>query len=94
MLSRFLSPHVTGQYDFSAIPLSLPTPLVLALLASSSSPLVPSSAPPRAAARPNESWVMLELGKQINTGVGGVPGGKSTFWVRAFANGRGARSSC
>lgn len=95
---NYLAPLITGRYDLSFLPLSLPTPLVLALLSPSLSSLsspfltatslsalglsVPSPGPGR-------SWIVLEAGQQIGTGVA-IPGGRSHFAVRlSLAQGRG-----
>lgn len=100
MLESLISSAYVGNYDFWAVPLALPTPLVKALLphptsgsssASSSSsssfsqlsllePQEVHTASPRVP-DPGEghSWVVLEAGKQVRTGVAYVPFGRSTF---------------
>lgn len=94
MLESIISTAYVGQYDFWAVPLALPTQLVSALLphptasssASQLSPLAPhevEAASPRIP-DPGEghSWVVIEAGKQVKTGVAWVPFGRSSFHVR------------
>ncbi|GAA6047140.1 hypothetical protein JCM3770_006920 [Rhodotorula araucariae] len=90
MLESLISAAYVGQYDYWAVPVALPTPLVRALLPPSSSPaaphvdfLTPQEAHTAAVHVPDpgqgHSWVVLEAGKQIRTGVGYIPLGRSTF---------------
>lgn len=93
LLMSSLISLITGRYDFVFLPLALPTPIVLALLSepfsasSSASPFLTStelhagglSVPD---AGEGKSWVIVEAGRQINTGPLYVPGGKSNFLVR------------
>lgn len=89
-MTSLLAKLITGRYDFYFIPIPLPTSYVVSLLPelfhSSPSPFftteelgaigidVPS-------AGEGLSWGLIEAGRQINTGMRGVPGGKSDFFV-------------
>ncbi|BGP44733.1 hypothetical protein JCM10450v2_000547 [Rhodotorula kratochvilovae] len=90
MIESLISAAYVGQYDYWAVPVALPTPLVRALLPHSSSPaapqvdfLTPQEVQTAAVHVPDpgegHSWVVVEAGKQIRTGVGWVPLGRSTF---------------
>lgn len=91
---NYVAPLISGRYDFTFLPLSLPTPLVLALLSTSlaaqPSPFLPPtelstlglSVP---SAGEGRSWVIVEAGRQLGTGMA-IPGGRSTFAVRPFAS--------
>lgn len=89
-----LASLITGHYDFQFIPIALPSSYILSLLPPSlqqnhltkSSPFlsneelinlglkVPS-------AGEGKNWIVIECGKQINTGMRYIPGGKSDFYV-------------
>jgi hypothetical protein len=82
---NYVAPYITGRYDFTLVPIPLPTAYVESLLPPTSSLLTPSElasldldVPP---AGDGNSWVTLEVGQQIKTGMA-IPGGKSTFYVR------------
>ncbi|KAI5480016.1 hypothetical protein MNV49_001981 [Pseudohyphozyma bogoriensis] len=80
LLASTISSLVTGQYDFLALPILLPTPLISALLSSTPySSATPSPPPSLPASETPEgfSWVVLEAGKQIGMG---VPGSRSDFF--------------
>ncbi|GAA5834471.1 hypothetical protein JCM9279_004325 [Rhodotorula babjevae] len=90
MLETLISTAYVGQYDFWAVPLALPTPLVTALLphptSSAASHLAPLAPHEVEAASPRipdpgqgNSWVVIEAGKQVKTGVAWVPFGRSSF---------------
>ncbi|GAA5926258.1 hypothetical protein JCM3775_000971 [Rhodotorula graminis] len=87
MLESIISTAYVGQYDFWAVPLALPTSLVTALLPHpTASPLALLAPQEVQAASPRipdpgegHSWVVVEAGKQIKTGVAWVPFGRSSF---------------
>ncbi|BGP12694.1 hypothetical protein JCM10213_008832 [Rhodosporidiobolus nylandii] len=85
MLASVLAPHVTGRYTFTFAPVALPEAVVRALLPphwrgaeelwvelEEVGCAVPDSGD-------GKRWVCVEAGRQVETGVQGVPGGKSTF---------------
>ncbi|GJN91567.1 hypothetical protein Rhopal_004590-T1 [Rhodotorula paludigena] len=87
MLASYIAPAITGRYDFTAVPVALPTPLVRALLPTADDEwgfLAPDDARTASLgipdAGPGKSWIVLEAGKQIHTGMSYVPFGRSTFF--------------
>jgi hypothetical protein len=90
MLASLIAPRVTGTYDFTVVPLALPSSLVHSLLPPSwtaSSPfLAPAELEQQGLAVPSpgevRTWVCVQVGRQIDTGMS-LPGGRSTFFVRA-----------
>ncbi|KAM0755323.1 hypothetical protein T439DRAFT_320032 [Meredithblackwellia eburnea MCA 4105] len=81
MLSRIISPQITGTYTFTAIPLLLPTALVELLLPHG---LAFNNTAPGVDAPQGMRWVVVEAGKQEGTGMG-VPGGRNDFWVASLS---------
>ncbi|GAA5955217.1 hypothetical protein JCM21900_002242 [Sporobolomyces salmonicolor] len=88
MLAALIASRITGRYDFTFAPIALPTPLVVLLLPTLWSDvavfLTPEELKKQGLVVPSPgegmSWVCIEAGQQINTGLGGVPGGKRTFY--------------
>jgi len=91
MLASLIASTFTGHYTYSFLPFLLPIPLVIALLppqwtADEQSPFLSPEqlnaagidvpTPPE-----GYSWVCIEAGKQIKTGMS-APGGRMTFFVR------------
>lgn len=91
-MTSLLAKLITGRYDFYFIPIPLPTSYVLSLLPElflKSSPCPFFTTEELSAIGINVpeagegfTWGVIEAGKQINTGMKGVPGGKSDFFVR------------
>lgn len=92
MLASLIASTFTGHYTYSFLPFLLPTPLILALLppdwiADDQSPFLSSQqlqaagidvpTPPA-----GYSWICIEAGQQIKTGMN-APGGRMTFFVRS-----------
>ncbi|GAA5972368.1 hypothetical protein JCM11641_002428 [Rhodosporidiobolus odoratus] len=86
MLSSYIVPHITGRYDFTLASIALPEVVVRALLPqewASQPDLFLTSEDlrfPLPDIEDGMSWVCVEAGKQIETGMAGVPGGKRTFF--------------
>lgn len=86
MLSSLISPHITGTYAFTLVPVSLPTALVEALLPSSWRDAFLSQQELKQQGLdvpdPGEGrrWICVEAGEQRGTGMS-LPGGRSTFFV-------------
>lgn len=88
-----LASLITGQYDFQFIPIALPTSYVLSLLPASlkqnstnssallSNEELASLGLDVPSAGEGKNWIVIECGRQINTGMKYVPGGKSNFFV-------------
>jgi len=87
MLASYLAPYITGQYDVTVVPLSLPSALVTILLPtlwSDGAPVYLTDRELKDAglgivpdAGEGRRWAMIQVGKQISTGVGFGPGRKT-----------------
>lgn len=86
MFSSLIAANVTGTYAFTFLPLPLPTQLINTLLPANSFALLsPSELAEHGLVLPSagegNSWVVIQAGQQIDTGMS-LPGGRSTFQVR------------
>jgi len=87
MLASLLAPYITGRYDVTVIPISLPTPLVTILLPSiwsdgqpiflNQTELEQAGLGQVPSAGEGRNWAIVQIGKQISTGVGFGPGRKT-----------------
>ncbi|GAA5895099.1 hypothetical protein JCM5296_000882 [Sporobolomyces johnsonii] len=88
MLASLIASRITGRYDFTFTPIALPTALVVLLLPTLWSDaavfLTPEELKEQGLDVPSPgqgmSWICIEAGQQINTGMEAVPGGKRTFY--------------
>lgn len=87
MLASLLAPYITGQYDVTLIPISLPSPLVTILLPSiwgdgaaiflNKEELEQAGLGDVPSAGEGKNWAFVQVGEQISTGVGFGPGRKT-----------------
>jgi len=87
MLASLLAPYITGRYDVTLIPISLPSPLVTILLPSiwgDGAPIFLNKEELEQAGLGNvpsagegKNWAFVQVGEQISTGVGFGPGRKT-----------------
>ncbi|GAA5950437.1 hypothetical protein JCM3765_004547 [Sporobolomyces pararoseus] len=89
MLASLLAPYITGRYDVTCVPISLPSALVTILLPSlwsDGAPIFLTDQELRDAGLERvpdpgqgKRWAMIQVGEQIGTGVGFGPGRKTFY---------------
>ncbi|GAA6004347.1 hypothetical protein JCM10207_000679 [Rhodosporidiobolus poonsookiae] len=86
MLASLLAPHITGRYSLTFLPVALPEVYIRTLLPTDWAErddlflTIEELGADVPDAGEGRRWVCIEAGEQIDTGVGGLPGGKRTFF--------------